>query len=44
MKTKQAKKHYRTYSKKIKQICQKLRKLFALLAMWVEKLNLLHAS
>ena len=45
MKTRQAKKYItRIYSKKIKQIYQKLGKLFALLSMWEEKLNLIHAS
>ena len=43
MKTRQAKKCItRIYSKKIKQIYQKFGKLFALLSMWEEKVNVLH--
>ena len=41
-KTKQAKKH-RIYSRKIKQTYQKRGKRFALLSMWEENVNLLHA-
>ena len=44
MKTKQAKKIItRTYSKILKEIYQKLVKLFAILSMWEEKANVLHA-
>ena len=44
MKTKEASKIItRICWKKIKQIYQKLGKLFPLLSMWEEKVNLLHA-
>ena len=45
LETKQAKKIItRIYSKNLKQIYQRLRKPFAILSMWEEKVNVFHAS